>query len=270
MIMDDKDDRTAIYQKLHSGQLESEEAINIQSAQKILQILFRHVKPESVLDVGCGLGTWLSVANALGAKNILGLDGPWLDKARLRIPSDKAVTLDLAKPFNLGRRFDLVICLEVAEHLESSAAHGFIESLTMHADVILFSAAIPLQGGDHHVNEQWPGYWCDLFKAQNYEPLDFIRAQIWNDRSIHIWLKQNILLFVKREILQSNDALASLRQPGNPLDLVHPDLFLSWMRIANKQLEEHRALLSLLSTGGTFTVTNQPGGGINISRGKKD
>jgi hypothetical protein len=264
--MNDKDDRAVIYKNLHSGQLESEEGINRQSAHKILSILFQHVKPESVLDVGCGLGTWLSVAAAIGVKDILGLDGPWLDTTRLRIPSDRAVIHDLTKPFDLGRRFDLAICLEVAEHLESAAAPGFIESLTTHADIILFSAAIPFQGGDHHVNEQWPGYWCDLFKSRGFEVLDFIRAQIWNDPSIHVWLRQNTLLFVKRESLQSNNALASLHRPDVPLSLVHPDLYLSWMEIANKQLQDHRALLSLLSPGGTFAVTKQPGGSLNISR----
>ena len=261
-----EDSRGASYRNLHGGQLESEDETNRQSAQTILRILFRHVAPKSILDVGCGLGTWLSVARAFGVEDVQGVEGPWLEKARLRVPADRVVLHDLAKPFRLGRRFDLAICLEVAEHLEGEEAPGFIDSLTAHADLLLFSAAIPLQGGDCHVNEQWPDYWCALFKERGFEVLDFIRAQIWGDHSIHLWLRQNILLFVKSQVLESNMELASLNRHAGPLSIVHPVLYTSWLQTANERIQEHQKLMALLASGGTFSVKKESNGFLNISR----
>src|SRR5579862_3100091 len=66
----------------------------------------------------------------------------------------------LDRPFNLGRSFDLAMSFEVAEHLPPDAAKGFVDSLTRLAPLVLFSAAIPFQGGVGHINEQWPEYWA--------------------------------------------------------------------------------------------------------------
>jgi cyclopropane fatty-acyl-phospholipid synthase-like methyltransferase len=182
------DNRDGIYQELHGGLLENIEAENRHSAETILKMLFDIFQPNSVLDVGCGLGTWLSVAQKMNVSEIMGIDGSWLDKSRLRIDPDLVSIQDLEQPLEIGRKFDLVICLEVAEHLSSDAAPNFIDSLTNHGDIILFSAAIPFQGGSHHINERFPDYWYSLFRERDFEVIDFIRPQIWDDSSVLWWL----------------------------------------------------------------------------------
>ena len=117
----------------------------------------------SVVDFGCGAGTWLKAAEQLGVHDILGLD--FGDNSRqLMIRQDQFMRQDLTVPIHLGRKFDLVMSTEVAEHLSSDAAEDFIQSLCRHGDIVLFSAAIPGQGGTHHVNEQYPSYWINIFE----------------------------------------------------------------------------------------------------------
>ena len=126
------DKRQEIYQDLH-GLLSAQEAGNVISAQRILDIVMDYHRPASVLDVGCGLGTWLKVVQSRGISDIAGIDGAWLDVSKLRVDQRLVEVRDLEKPFDLGRRFDLVICLEVAEHLSANAADNFISSLTLAA-----------------------------------------------------------------------------------------------------------------------------------------
>ena len=151
------DNREKIYRDLHD-MLEPQERQNHISAHKVLHLLFERYKPSSVLDVGCGLGTWLSVARELGVEAIFGIEGQWLDLKQLRIEPEYVAVRDLELPFNLSRAFDLVISLEVAEHLSPNAAHSVSASLIAHGDIVLFSAAIPHQGGHNHINEQLPSY----------------------------------------------------------------------------------------------------------------
>ncbi len=260
------DQRELIYQDLHGGQLEAQEIQNRHSAEKILGIVFDVIKPDSVLDVGCGLGTWLSVARELGVADTRGVDGLWTDNARLRIPAELVSTQDLEKPLELGRKFDMVMSLEVAEHLDQSASVNFVDSLTNHADVILFSAAIPYQGGHHHVNEQFPDYWYSLFHERGFEVLDFIRPKIWNDDSILWWLKQNILLFVRKELLESNQAFADLYRNNLPISIVHPEVYLSRLNSANFVVEEHNKLIGIIASGGIFSVKRESDGNLTINK----
>jgi len=260
------DERDAVYRDLHARQLEPDEANNRHAAQVILGMLFGVFRPESVLDVGCGLGTWLAVAREMGVRVIQGVDGLWLEKSRLRIPEESVQVLDLEKPFDLGRRFDLVVCLEVAEHLDEMSARGIVASLVRHSDVILFSAAIPHQGGHHHVNEQWPDYWDALFAERRFKTLEVFRARIWKDSSILWWLRQNLLLMVREDLLQSSDAFSTLMKPASPLSLVHPDFYLGKLKQLTAIAEEHQNILGLLSAGGTFNVKKEPGGNITITR----
>ncbi len=260
------DKREHIYQDLHGGQLEAQEIQNRHSAEKILGMMFEIFKPNSVLDVGCGLGTWLSVARELGISDISGVDGLWTDVSRLRIPANFVTTQDLEKPLELGRKFDMVISLEVAEHLNASAAINFVDSLTNHADVILFSAAIPFQGGHHHVNEQFPDYWQSLFHDRGFDVIDFIRPKIWNDASILWWLKQNILVFVRKELLENDKVLADLYRNSSPLSIVHPEIYLSRLNSAQAIVEEQGKLINILATGGIFSVKREFNGSLTINK----
>lgn len=125
------------------------------SAREIVPLVVDLLNPARVVDVGCGTGTWLATFAEHGAA-ILGLDGEYVDRSLLDIPEDRFVAVDLAQPFQLDGRYDLALCLEVAEHLPADRAASLVDLLTGLAPTVLFSAAIPLQGGVNHVNEQWP------------------------------------------------------------------------------------------------------------------
>jgi len=164
--------------------------------------LLRQVLPiASVLDVGCARGTWLSAWRESGAQDIMGVDGNYVDRSTLVIPSDRFVAVDLAQRFDLARTFDLVQSLEVAEHIPSPAADQFVENLTRHCTgIVLFSAAPPGQGGEFHVNEQSYEYWRKKFSAQGFEAYDFVRPQIANDKSVSFWYRFNTILYVRQDV----------------------------------------------------------------------
>jgi SAM-dependent methyltransferase len=260
------DQRGEIYHDLHQGQLTQQELSNRHSARTILSMIREYFDPRSIIDVGCGLGTWLKVAQEMGIADVRGVEGPWLKREDIVVASDLIVQVDLEKPFSLNRRFDMAVCLEVGEHLASTAAENLVDSLTAHADCVLYSAAIPFQGGHHHVNEQFLSYWVDLFAKRNYVVIDLIRGRIWEDKSILWWLRQNIVLFVHRDYLKTNEKLATEQKVNRPVSVVHPDIYISRLQDAVRQLQEHRQLIGLLSQGGTFRVTATPDGRLNITR----
>ena len=184
---------------------------SLQSAAIIVPRLVSLVRPQSVLDVGCGRGAWLAIFQNLGISKILGIDGAHVDRARLLIPSEFFESLDLNRPFELSGRHDLVLCLEVAEHLPASMAHSLVKTLTKAAPVIVFSAAIPGQGGTGHVNEQWPEYWRRLFAKEGFEALDPIRKHVWQNESVQWWYRQNLLVYANAEALNRSEELRSSR-----------------------------------------------------------
>lgn len=177
----------------------SENIHNTTAAEEFLHIIQRHVQPQSVVDVGCGLGTWLKVFEESGLKNILGIDGNYIEKSNLKISEKNFLLHDLSTPLNYNRRFDLAICLEVAEHLPESASEIIIDTLTGLADTILFSAALPNQGGQNHINEQSFSYWVQKFNKKGYIVKDIFRNEIWLNEKIDWWYKQNMFLIIKSD-----------------------------------------------------------------------
>jgi SAM-dependent methyltransferase len=206
------------YRSIESG---SERA-----ARRVLPVVFDLVKPQSVVDLGCGDGSWLSVCRELGIGEILGLDGPWVDPAGLKIPADRFQPVDLAGPTTALPRFDLAMSLEVAEHLPGSAAPAFVDRLTSLAPVVFFAAAVPGQGGTGHVNEQWADYWSDLFAARGYRVVDAVRPELWDDDEIESWYLQNSFLYVSDEAIEASPRLAEAVAAGLrwPARTVHPRL----------------------------------------------
>ncbi|MBY0526617.1 MAG: class I SAM-dependent methyltransferase [Gemmataceae bacterium] len=196
----------------------------VKSADAIVPLLLDLVGPRSVIDIGCGIGTWLSVFLRHGVTDIHGVDGPWVGEAALHIPRTCFRQHDLEKPVNLGRRFDLVTSFEVAEHLAPSAAESFVRTLTALGDVVAFSAAIPDQGGVEHVNEQWPSYWAERFQELDYVAIDGVRPRVWHNADIWWWYRQNLLIYVRRSCLARYPKLLDAATEM-PLSLVHPELF---------------------------------------------
>lgn len=194
------------------------------SARRVIPRVLEWVAPRSAVDVGCGTGAWLEVLREAGVTDVLGMDGPHVSGELMRIPAALFQAHDLATPLILSRRFDFAISLEVAEHLPPAAAEGFVRDLSALAPVILFSAAVPGQGGTRHINEQWPEYWEALFRARGYVVVDCLRPRIWNDKEVEFFYAQNALLFVAEDQLDRYPLLKSEeeRRRGEPLSRIHP------------------------------------------------
>ena len=139
---------------------------SLASARVVLPILFEYYKPKSVVDVGCGRGPWLKAAAECGVQDLLGVDGDYVERDTLLILVElQHLHLNLGERINILRRFDLAISVEVAEHLPFYRAETFVADLVGLSDLVLFSAALPYQGGTEHINEQWLEFWAIFFAA---------------------------------------------------------------------------------------------------------
>jgi SAM-dependent methyltransferase len=204
------------------------------SARALVPLVLELVAPRSVIDVGCGEGTWLSVFREHGIEDVHGVDGDYVDRTRLAIPRERFRPHDLTQPLHLDRTFDLAVSLEVAEHLPAEAADQFVASLARLAPVVLFSAAVPYQGGEHHVNEQWPAYWAERFARYGFLPVDCLRRRTWARPDVEWWYAQNTFLYVARGRLETDAALKREYESAGPvaLALVHPRRYLGWIEWA--------------------------------------
>lgn len=168
---------------------------SLSSARAVLPLLMHSLPIKSVVDFGCGLGAWLSVWKELGVADVVGVDGAYVDKKNLFIDAENFASQDLTKPIDLGRRFDLVQSLEVAEHLPPDSAATFVATLIRHGHLVLFSAAVSGQGGENHINEQPYDYWRDLFRKHGYVCCDLLRPQLRHKKNVQPFYRYNMLLF---------------------------------------------------------------------------
>lgn len=179
---------------------------------------------------------------SLGVEDCFGVDGAWARQV-LSVPQEVFGACNVSEPFDIGRRFDLAISMEVGEHLAADTANAFVDNITRHADAVVFSAAAPFQGGVHHVNEQWPSYWAELFAQRGYRCFDFLRWRIWNDRRIAVWYRQNLLMFANRantDLIQRLEAY-EVEPPPAAANVIHPEI---WHAVMNSKGLRLQRLLS--------------------------
>jgi SAM-dependent methyltransferase len=187
----------------------------VRSAEQIVPLLRALLPINSVVDFGCGHGAWLSVWRKVGA-SVMGVDGPYVNQQHLMIDADQFRAADLSQPINLGRRFDLVQSLEVAEHLPSSRACDFIGTLTAHGPLVMFSAAVPGQGGEHHINEQPLEYWREKFRERGYSAIDCVRPEVVQNPRIQHWYRYNTVLYAEKGQLEKmSDRVRAFRVAEN-------------------------------------------------------
>ena len=131
-----------------------------------------------VVDVGAGRCYFSEGMRRQGA-NVLSVEGTASGVAACaaRAGAASVVRHDLRLPLDLGRRFALATCTEVAEHLEPPFAGTLVHSLTALAEVVWFSSECPrwMGGGNadhvHHSNEQPHEFWDRLFLFFGYSHL---------------------------------------------------------------------------------------------------
>jgi len=191
------------------------------SARAVAAILLAEMKISSLLDIGAGHGAWAAEWLAAGVKSVQAVDGDYVQPDQLAVPKKNFKAHDLSTPLDLKKRFDLVQTLEVAEHLPADKADLFVDNLVAHGDVILFSAAVPHQGGEHHVNEQPPEYWRKKFAARGYRVFDFVRPKLAGQSEVMPWYRFNSYVYanVAGEKRLSKDMLASRVPDGQALEI---------------------------------------------------
>ncbi len=207
------------------------------SAVLYVKHLANYIMPLSVVDLGCGRGTWLKAFGEAGAKNLVGFDGSWNSQEKMldQNISFKPVNLNSFTP-NQNDKFDLAMSLEVAEHLSLSSARNFVSALTNLSDVVLFGAAYSHQGGSDHINEQPHTYWAKIFLDFGYVPYDIFRPFFWGNPDVEVWYQQNTFLYVKSSSLLNNKLESFGSLPVKNLlfmNCVHPHLFDIWVSRAN-------------------------------------
>ena len=215
---------------------------SFESAKIILNELKKLISFNSVIDVGCGTGSWLRAAQTLSEKiNLIGIDGEYA-KNTFNCKEAKFISLDLEQNFmnKIDCKSDLVVCMEVAEHLKPTRSTTFIENLCNLSDIILFSAAVKHQRGTLHINEQPQSYWIDKFKKNNYSAYYLPRKKLWTNNKIikTPYYISNSFLFIK----DGNTNIKNLNnfkvKEDDVVDIVHP-VYLDWLQDKNSPFRTH-------------------------------
>jgi len=206
---------------IQPGYIHLESVHNLSAPSVIVPFLIESFRPQSVVDVGCGIGTFLSIFQKNGVQDMIGIDGAWVNRKQLLIDESIFIEKDLRKELKCNRQFDLVLCLEVAEHLQEKAADIFVKSLVSLGKRIIFSAAVTNQGGQNHINEQDFDYWKMKFEHHGYSFYDIFRVRFWNNKDIDWWYKQNMFL-VAHESVQLPEQMLRAKVQGELLVYIHP------------------------------------------------
>jgi SAM-dependent methyltransferase len=214
------------------------------SGRTCVPLILDLLRPASVIDVGCGQGEWLAAFAECGIADYQGIDGDYVGDDQLLIRRERFMRHDLTRPLCLDRSYDLALSLEVGEHLPTAAAPTYVAGLTELAPAVVFSAAVPGQGGVHHINEQWPWFWKELFASHGYVQLDPFRQSIWKNPNVAVYYQHNLFLYVNPGIhrplidrvgvpdkyteltLVRTTILQDLTRPGPLVDL--------WQRLGRK------------------------------------
>lgn len=199
---------------------------SIESAKEVYKELRRMgIWPTTVFDVGCGVGEW--------AKDnfYYGLDYKIPIKS-LTFDQERYINCDLEKevyePWTFApfEKYDLCLCLEVAEHISEGRADVLIEMLCKLSDHVLFSAAIPGQGGTGHINEKWASWWAEKFETNGFYPHKAdLRKVLFHNENVEVWYRNNLILYTREKF-----------EIDYELDFVHPKMFASCIQHYKNQL----------------------------------
>ena len=237
-----------MYDKLNEAHLADYDRRRL-NARKILNRFRDFAQPKSLIDVGCGAGQFLDVALNDFAMTVAGVDGEFETRFHHRDLEQYLTRIDLNSADALAGlsalgRFDACVCVEVAEHLADSVADRLVQSLTALSDYVVFSAAIPGQGGAGHINERWGQYWIEKFKSQGFQVYDIFKPAILADPEIFWWFKQNLMLLAREGLV---DALPGFAQ------MVHPVVYKNMAKNAQFS-RKYKQLMAAVAKNGKVVL----------------
>jgi len=169
------------------------------SAAKVAEIISSNLNFESVFDIGCGMGIYLTEFHRIG-KDVLGCDFSvgGLEASSRHFTIFQA---DATKYIALNRKYDLLVCFEVAEHIQKKFSTQLVKNCTRNSDTVVFTAAPLGQGGVGHINEQPYSFWIELFEKEGFEHdqdlSSSLRAQM-KEANVVFWIANNIMCFKRK------------------------------------------------------------------------
>lgn len=231
------------------------------SAGIVLRRLKSDFQIASLIDVGCGVGPWLNAAGECGIERLQGIDGDYVDTEQMQISPQFFVPWDLetagfSDALQASSPFDIAISMEVAEHLTPERASSFISEICQLSDLVLFSAAVPNQGGLSHLNEQPPQYWAEKFADNGFDCFDYLRQELWDEEGCCWWYLQNMLIFAKKGTKAHVDALKICSHEPSPHYVLHPRAKLKVIEDLLVQIAELNSLCQLQPFGKDETIRN--------------
>lgn len=180
------------------------EAASVRSAGVIAKSIVTEFSPHSVVDVGCGTGAVLRALRDRGVPDVRGIERSSHGIARCRDAGFEVMEVDLCILDGVSRFAvaDVVVSLEVAEHLPALCSDSFVGLLCSIAPRVVVTAAPPGQSGTHHVNEQPSFYWMSLFERHGFlylgETTERLR-NVWRSEGATHYYWQNLLVFSRAE-----------------------------------------------------------------------
>jgi len=165
--------------------------------------IFNTFSPDSILDLGCGVGSYIEGALLAGCKKVLGIE--------LNFDNAKEYFTDLICPYiisgdvtinlKLQCKFDCVISFEVGEHIEPDGTQGFINNLTSYTNkYIIFTAASPGQRGTGHINLLDKNIWIESVVKKGFvyrgDLVDKCKID-WKEFNVESYIIKNLMIFRK-------------------------------------------------------------------------
>jgi hypothetical protein len=193
-------------------------APSLRCARMVLGHLWQYLQPRSVIELGCGRGTWLKACHELGSTSVLGYDGAW-NSGHLMI--DSAIEfhrVDLNAPLELPPNIDMALSMQVMGQLDSAAAACFVERLSSASNVVLFNAADSAQTGERFPHGQCQSRWATLFACHGYQRFDLFRSRFWCIGDACNWYRNNTILYARSGSAQHRQLRAAGVQIGSESD----------------------------------------------------
>ncbi len=169
-------------------------------AHGIVHIL-PYLKIKTAIDFGCGPGWYVKLFHNYGI-DMQGYDGnPMVEDMSSHFFNNGfyCQCVDLNEKVEAEEQVDLVLCLEVGEHIPAKYEKIFIGNLTRNSShYILLSWAVPGQNGDGHINCRNNGYIIERLKLDGFY-LNVPITNLLRTNASCTWFKNTIMFFEKNQ-----------------------------------------------------------------------